>query len=138
MTTDGFVECILDEYEAAFRRRLDSFERATAKEYIESDVSEDNLSGAVSRKLAALILHKSLQRLTDEKDEEWGPARQFKDIYDCRVCANAVAQVSVKGILYPISADEFGMTEILSDEELITTAKRLFNPQKRITKLLDL
>ena len=136
MITDDFVECILDEYEAAGLCGLGYAERAAAKEYIESDIPADNLLGAVNRKLAALILHKSLQRLTEEKDEDWGPARQFKDIYDCRVCANAVAQVSVKGILPPIAIDEFGMTEILTEKELKTAAERLFCLQKRVTKLL--
>lgn len=136
MITDDFVECILDEYEAAGLCRLGSAERAAAKEYLESDIPADNLLGAVNRKLAALILHKSLQRLTEEKDEDWGPARQFKDIYDCRVCANAVAQVSAKGILPPIAIDEFGMTEILTEKELKTAAERLFCLQKRVTKLL--
>ena len=138
MITDNFVECILDEYEAVLRKRLDSTERAAAKEYIESDIPEDNRFSVVNRKLAAMILHKSLQRFTDEKDEDWGAARKFKDRYDGRVCANAVAQVSVKGILPPVSDDEFGMIGTLSEKELKTATERLFYPQKRVTKLLEL
>ena len=134
MTTDGFVESILDEYEKTLGRKLKSAERGVAKEYIISDVSRDSLIGAVTRKLAALILYRSLQRLTDEKDDDWGEARSFNDIYDCRVCANAVAQVSVKGILLPISNNEFGMTGILPDAELLSAAQRLFDPQRRVTK----
>ena len=138
MTTDDFVEFILNEYEAFLGHRLKSAERAIAKEYIESDIPRESLSGIVTRKLAAMILHKSLQRLTGEPDEDWGAARHFKDIYDCRICANAVAQVSIKGILPPVFDDRFGMTEILADEEQKKAAERLFYPQKRLTKLLEL
>lgn len=138
MITDSFVELILDEYEVFLGHRLKSTERAVAKEFMVSDISEDSRSGDVTRKLAALILHKSLQRFTEEKDDDWGFARNFKDIYDCRVCANAVAQVSVKGILMPVSKNEFGMVGILSEKELREASERLFFPRKRVTKLLGL
>ena len=138
MITDSFVELILDEYEVFLGHRLKSTERAVAKVFIGSDISEDSRSGDVTRKLAALILHKSLQRFTEEEDDDWGFARNFKDIYDCRVCANAVAQVSVKGILPPVSKNEFGMVVILSEKELRDAAERLFFPRKRVTKLLEL
>ena len=136
MTTDTFVEAILDEYDNSTGRHLKAGERAASREFIVADVPHDDLGREVSAKLAALIIHRSLQRLTDEKDDDWGQARQFKDIYDCRVCANAVAQVSVKGILEPVSKDEFGMTRILSDEELKKAVLRVFDGSKRVTNLL--
>ena len=136
MTADSFVEAILNEYENATGRHLKAAERAASREFILADVPHDDLAREISAKLAAMILHRSLQRLTDEKDDDWGPARQFKDIYDCRVCANAVAQVSVKGILEPFSNVEFGMTRILSETELKEAVLRLFDCSKRVTKLL--
>ncbi|MBO4679450.1 MAG: hypothetical protein J5626_07250, partial [Lachnospiraceae bacterium] len=132
MTADSFVELILKEYGTSRGRELKAVEKATSRDYIVSDVSGEQLSGEVTGKLAALILYKSLQRLTDEKDDDWGPARNFKDIYDCRVCANAVAQVFVKGIMEPLSSDEFGMTRTLTDEESETSVKRLFERTKRV------
>ena len=136
MTTDNFVERILSEYEKVTTR--EDTERAVLKDCIISDISSTDLRGALTRKLAARILHCSLQRLTDEPDDDWGPARNFKDIYDCRVCANAVAQVSVKGIMVPVAEDLFGMTEILSDSEAETAILRLFDSSKRVTIVLGL
>ena len=136
MTADSFVGVILNEYENSAGRHLKAAERAASREFIVADVPHDDLAREVSAKLAALILHRSLQRLTDEKDDDWGPARQFKDIYDCRVCANAVAQVSVKGILEPASHDEFGMARILCEKDLEKAVFRLFDSSKRVTKLL--
>jgi hypothetical protein len=78
-----------------------------------------------------------MQRLTREEDEDWGIAKGFRDIYDCRVCANAVAQVAVKGILPPETDIFFGMTDILTDEKALETVIRLYNKAQRITKLLE-
>ena len=138
MTTDIFVERILTEYETENGHRMKASERAAAREFILADVPKDAVPGAPTRKLAALILYRSLQRLTDEPDDDWGLARNFKDIYDCRVCANAVAQVSVKGILAPLAEDCFGMTQILSDSEAERAVFRLFDSSERITNLLEL
>ena len=136
MTADRLVERILNEYENTAGHRLKASERAASREYLVSDIPRESLSVDVTRKLAALTLYRSLQRLTDEKDDDWGTATNFKDIYDCRVCANAVAQMSVKGIMQPLSADEFGMTGILPDEEAENAVKRLFDGSKRLTNLL--
>ena len=136
MTTDSFVERILSEYEKTETRACNETERSVLRDRIVSDIPLTDLEGALTRKLAARILHCSLQRLTDEKDDDWGQARNFKDIYDCRVCANAVAQVTVKGIMEPMSSDVFGMTEVLSDSDAETAILRLFDSSKRITNLL--
>ena len=137
MTTDIFVERILNEYENESCHRMKAPERAAAREFILADVPKDAVPVAPTRKLAALILYRSLQRLTDEPDDDWGMARNFKDIYDCRVCANAVAQVSVKGILEPLAEDCFGMTETLSDSDAEKAVLRLFYSDKRVTNLLE-
>jgi len=138
MTADKFVECVLDEYEAFCGNGLIAAERAVLREFLLADVPNDSLSSEITAKLSALILHRSLHRLTDEKDDDWGPARRFKDIYDCRVCANAVAQVSVKGIFEPLAEDEFGMARVLTDREAKEAVLRLFDRTKRVTILLEL
>ena len=131
MTTDSFVERILNGYETLNSHRLRASERAAAREFILADVPKDAVPEVPTRKLAALILYRGLQRLTDESDEDWGNARNYKDIYDCRVCANAVAQLSVKGIMEPLAADLFGMTEMISDSDAEEAALRLFDNSKR-------
>ena len=54
----------------------------------------------VTRKICAVILHLFLQQIMGEKDEiDISSAMVLKDIYDCRICANHIAQVYVKGIM---------------------------------------
>ena len=54
----------------------------------------------VTCKICAVILHSFLQQIKHEKDEiDISSAMVLKDIYDCRICANHIAQVYVKGIM---------------------------------------
>lgn len=49
---------------------------------------------------AARILHEFMRRELGEADEEdWGAAKEIKDLYDCRVCVKHVAQMVCKGIM---------------------------------------
>jgi len=138
MTTDCFIERILDEFEATSACKPTDSEMASARDFITADIPATDRDKEISRKMAAVVVHRSLQRLTGENDDDWGPARFFKDIYDCRVCANAVAQVTVKGIIEPESSDVFGMNGSLSEEAAHKTIVRIFNPSERITVLLGL
>ena len=55
----------------------------------------------MDRKSAATLIHIFLREVLKEPDEASdGPSRRvLRDIYDCRVCANHVAQVYDKGIM---------------------------------------
>ncbi len=54
----------------------------------------------IFRKDAAKILHLYLKNICQVKDEEdISPAAVLKDLYDCRVCADHIAQVFIKGIM---------------------------------------
>ena len=54
----------------------------------------------ILRKDAAKILHLYLKNIRQVKDEEdISPAAVLKDLYDCRVCADHIAQVFIKGIM---------------------------------------
>ena len=54
----------------------------------------------VLRKDAARILHLYMLKVLHMKDEEdISSASVLKDLYDCRVCVNHIAQVYLKGIL---------------------------------------
>lgn len=58
--------------------------------------SEEN----ILRKDAARILHLYLKKISHIKDEEnISKASVLKDLYDCRVCADHIAQVYLKGIM---------------------------------------
>lgn len=54
----------------------------------------------VLRKDAARILHLYMLNVLNIKDEEdISQASVLKDLYDCRVCVNHIAQVYLKGIM---------------------------------------
>ena len=54
----------------------------------------------LTRKKCAVISHLYLQKILREKDEiNIDPALKLRDIYDCRICANHIAQVYTKGIM---------------------------------------
>ena len=137
MTTDKFAEYVLAEHERLLSKTSTDIARAADRDYLVSGISQADLQAPVTRKFAAVILHRAMQRLTREEDEDWGIAKGFRDIYDCRVCANAVAQVAVKGILPPETNNFFGMTDVLTDEKALETVIRLYNKAQRITKLLE-
>ena len=54
----------------------------------------------ILRKDAAKILHLYMHNVMHIKDEEdISSASGLKDLYDCRVCVNHIAQVYLKGIM---------------------------------------
>ena len=79
-----------------------------------SDISEDELlkkgvletgdltdkDGLIDRKSVARILHNYIRIVLKEKDEEdISKAYILKDLFDCRVCADHIAQIYLKGIM---------------------------------------
>lgn len=86
----------------------------------------------IERRTAAKVVHAFLRLEWGEADEaDWGAAGRLKDLYDCRVCANHVAQVYAKGIMTALSGDVFGMREALGREEAAEIAKRLTDRRRR-------
>lgn len=86
----------------------------------------------IERRTAAKIVHEFLRREWGEADEAgWGPAGRLKDLYDCRTCANHVAQVYAKGIMTGLSEDVFGMRESLQTEEAVEIAERMIDRKRR-------
>ena len=76
----------------------------------------------VTRKDAARILHLYMTKELEIGDEaDISPASVLKDLYDCRVCVNHIAQVYLKGIMkahaYPNGLLLFDSGLEISDEE---------------------
>ena len=74
------------------------------------------------RKDAARILHLYMQKVLDVRDEEnITNASVLKDLYDCRVCANHITQVYLRGIMkeheYPNGLILFDSDSEISDKE---------------------
>ncbi|SDB59542.1 hypothetical protein [Butyrivibrio sp. INlla16] len=116
MTTAAFIDYLTEEYRG---------DTAAFWKHMMADNSEEMLMQPVTKKKAALILHAMMRDSLDIKDVDWDKARKLKDIYDCRICANAVAQVIERGLIEPEKPDLFGMQIPMEDEELLSAVKKL-------------
>ncbi len=87
---------------------------------------------AITRRDAARICHEYVRDVLGEEDEiDISRAAILKDLYDCGVCVNHIAQVYLKGLMEPERADFFGMNSILTQEEAKTIAKRIADSSLR-------
>ena len=86
-------------------------------DYVSGMFSAGALNDSLNRKDAARLIHLFLYMILGENDLDWGEYAELKDIYECRICANAIAQVCVKGIMVPAEENIFGGLTEVSDEE---------------------
>ncbi|MCR5501676.1 MAG: hypothetical protein K6F53_01560 [Lachnospiraceae bacterium] len=136
MTVEDFAEKLIgiaadmsrEDTGAADPKRKQPFSEERAEAFIRelgSMYSEREMRSEFSRKQAARILHVFFLKVLDWQDEDWGECSSLRDIYDCRICANAIAQVCVKGIMHPVKRTEFGIAPILSGEEAEEIFRRI-------------
>ena len=96
MTRRAFIESL---YKAFFNGQEDCISYGIRKGWLEF---EDELYSdePVLRKNEARILHLFLLKELGIKDlQDIQKAGELRDLYDCRVCANHVAQVYLRGIM---------------------------------------
>lgn len=118
MTSKKFTQSLINAY----------FEK-TGNDLTDEDVSlfEYYLhDGAIPRRLAARVVHLFMYRIMGIQDQDWDKALNLKDIYECRSCANAIAQVYQRGIMLPLDEDRFGLGADVTDEVLERIIDRLF------------
>ncbi len=97
-----------------------------------SGIESGSTEACLDRKNAACLVHNFLLEECKEADEpDILPAKQLKDLYDCHVCVNHVAQVYVKGIM-EAKQSVFGMKEYLTKEEAEQIVSRIFDRKKRV------
>lgn len=84
---------------------------------------------------AARIMHEFLKRILNEKDtDDYKEALLLKDIYDCHICVNHIAQVYSKGIMEAENKEEdliFNNNKSVTYEETLEYASRVFDPSLR-------
>lgn len=121
MNAYEFTDFLLTEYGKRIGKEISGTQSGNLKDYAYGGFSANQLESPLTKKIAARILHEFMLRIMELKDLDWGDAANFKDIYDCRVCANSVAQVVRRGILKEQEAHVFGMDVVLLDEEIYST-----------------
>ena len=105
----------------------------------ETSMELQSTSDWLDRKNAARIVHEFLKNTLKEPDEaDWSQAKSLRDIYDCHICVQHVAQVYVKGIMGS-ETDTFGMSKSLTLKEAHEIIEKMFYknlrtpPQKKIS-----
>ncbi|MBO4900276.1 MAG: S-layer homology domain-containing protein [Lachnospiraceae bacterium] len=78
---------------------------------------EEKAQVRLTRKTCARILHEFMKNVLGYPDIDWDRAKELKDIYDCKVCANSIAQVYERGIMAEYAPGVFGLEKIVSEEE---------------------
>ena len=95
MTTEDFIRELCQrtgiEYAGVFGRgRKEGWLDA------EDEVFKDK---TITRKNVARICHMYLLKVMNVADLDMSGAGKLKDLYDCRICANHIAQVYLRGIM---------------------------------------
>jgi len=74
------------------------FQRGRKEGYLEAE-DEIFCGDDITRKNVARILHMYLLKVRHVKDLDMKNAEVLRDLYDCRVCANHVAQMYLRGVM---------------------------------------
>lgn len=86
----------------------------------------------VERRSVAEILHNYIRIILQIKDEEdIKEAYILKDLFDCRVCANHIAQVYLKGIMDATDVDGLHIFNVFGKVSEEEAEKYLQNTQKK-------
>ena len=117
MTEKEFFDYLIDEYISRTGQDLPADGIGYYLEYFLDNYPPEKLELKLTKKICARIIHEFMANVYRIPDVEWKKAGELKDIYDCRVCANAIAQVYERGIIPEASEKVFGLNEIVSKED---------------------
>jgi len=99
------------------------------------EIDEIQASEPITRKQVARILHMYLRNELCEPDlMNWKNAEKLRDLYECRVCVNHVAQIYEKGIIGSVKINGnnvFGMDNKISIVEAEEIVERVYDRYKR-------
>ena len=110
--------------------------------YSEGWLEAQDISGAdnfIIRSDAARILHMFMLKVKDIKDlPDISGAEVLKDLYDCRICVNHIAQVYLRGLIPAVSINTsdstsfyiFDSKSFLSEKESVSAIENLLNIKK--------
>lgn len=93
-----------------------------------------NRDKKLDRKNAARIVHEYILHVRKEKDfKDITKAYEIKDLFDCRVCANHIAQVYLRGLMEPERIGNillFNGNTIVTEEEAFMIKVRIGLPEE--------
>ncbi len=132
MTEKEFFDYLINEYAEKTGKDLPADGMGYYLEYFLDNYPPEKLELKLSRKICARIIHEFMLNVLQIPDVEWKSAGQLKDIYDCRVCANAIAQVYERGIMPESEEKVFGLNKTVSKEEAKRYVELLLSkPEKK-------
>jgi len=109
--------------------------------YSEGWLEAQDISGAdnnIKRSDAARILHLYIREKLQLKDlPDISKAEVLKDLYDCRICVNHIAQVYLRGLMKPIEIDLPGKNSFLIfDSKSLLTTEETVSAIRKITEII--
>jgi len=117
MTEKAFFDYLIERYMEESGQDLPLDGLGYYLEYFLDNYPPEKLELKLTKKICARLIHEFMVNVLQIPDVDWKRAGNLKDIYDCRVCANAIAQVYERGIMDEASENVFGLNELVSDDE---------------------
>ncbi len=118
MTVEAFIDEILEGTEDLKVGRDEESSEEKISDFwkqVNSLYSGEMMTQPLNKKTAARICHIFMKGVLNLSDVDWQEAAKLRDIYECRVCANAIAQVYERGIIPPRDNDVFGVNDVMPD-----------------------
>ena len=127
MTEKEFFDYLIERYVEESGQDLPLDGLGYYLEYFLDNYPPEKLELKLTRKICARLIHEFMFNVLKVPDVEWKKAGNLRDIYDCRVCANAIAQVYERGIMDESSEKVFGLNELVSHDEAQKYVDALMN-----------
>ncbi|MCR5558675.1 MAG: hypothetical protein K6F75_14085 [Butyrivibrio sp.] len=127
MTEKEFFDYLLETYAEKTGRDLPAESMGYYLEYFLDNYPPEKLELKLTKKICARIFHEFMINILKIPDVDWKKAGELKDIYDCRVCANAIAQVYERGIMSEAKEKVFGLNELVSKEDAVKYVNLFLN-----------
>ena len=127
MTEKEFFDYLIERYVEESGQDLPLDGLGYYLEYFLDNYPPEKLELKLTRKICARLIHEFMFNVLKVPDVEWKKAGNLRDIYDCRVCANAIAQVYERGIMDESSEKVFGLNKLVSHDEAQKYVDALMN-----------
>ena len=118
MTEREFVKLLFDRYLNATGNDINIDEVGYYLEPFLISTSDDSFNIELTKRAAARVVNEFLINVLKIKDLDWQNAARIKDIYECKVCANSIAQAFRRCIIDTDEENVFNLNRNLSDKEI--------------------